>query len=133
MEADHTTSEVSGIVELIDPQVVMYLSGPKTARDVKRSVLHRDYSCADTEPVNCSSSVFLVRCEFHGDVAGAAGCRRLYAVLIAAMPELKQALGIPIISIIRLNDLIEVLEESSDYEAFLEPVVAYRREYGVIA
>lgn len=52
---------------------------------------------------------------------------------LSAVQELKQALGIPVVSIIRLNDLIEVLEESSDYEAFLEPVVAYRREYGVIA
>jgi len=52
---------------------------------------------------------------------------------MSAVQELKQALGIPVISIIRLNDLIEVLEESSDYEAFLDPVVAYRREYGVIA
>jgi orotate phosphoribosyltransferase len=52
---------------------------------------------------------------------------------LSAVQELKQALGIPVVSIIRLNDLIEVLEESSDYEAFLDPVVAYRREYGVIA
>ena len=52
---------------------------------------------------------------------------------LSAVQELKQSLGIPVVSIIRLNDLIEVLEESSDYEAFLEPVVAYRREYGVIA
>ena len=52
---------------------------------------------------------------------------------LSAVQELKQALGIPVVSIIRLNDLIEVLEESSDYEEFLEPVVAYRREYGVIA
>jgi len=52
---------------------------------------------------------------------------------LSAVQELKQALGIPVISIIRLNDLIEVLEESSDYEAFLEPVLAYRSKYGVIA
>lgn len=52
---------------------------------------------------------------------------------LSAVQELKQALGIPVVSIIRLNDLIEVLEESSDYAAFLDPVVAYRREYGVIA
>ena len=52
---------------------------------------------------------------------------------LSAVQELKQALGIPVISIIQLNDLISVLEESSDYGEFLEPVVKYRQEYGVIA
>ena len=51
---------------------------------------------------------------------------------LSAVQELKQALGIPVISIIRLNDLISVLEESSDYGEFLEPVVKYRQEYGVL-
>ncbi len=52
---------------------------------------------------------------------------------LSAVQELKQALGIPVISIIQLNDLISVLEESSDYGEFLDPVVKYRQEYGVIA
>ncbi len=52
---------------------------------------------------------------------------------LSAVQELKQALGIPVISIIQLNDLIGVLEESSDYGEFLDPVVKYRQEYGVIA
>ncbi len=52
---------------------------------------------------------------------------------LSAVQELKQALGIPVISIIQLNDLISVLEESSDYGEFLEPVVRYRQEFGVIA
>ncbi len=52
---------------------------------------------------------------------------------LSAVQELKQSLGIPVISIIQLNDLISVLEESRDYGEFLEPVVKYRQEYGVIA
>ena len=51
---------------------------------------------------------------------------------LSAVQELKQALGIPVISIIQLNDLISALEESSDYGEFLEPVVKYRQEYGVL-
>ena len=42
---------------------------------------------------------------------------------LSAVQELKQALGIPVISIIRLNDLINILEESTEYEAFLDPVL----------
>ena len=52
---------------------------------------------------------------------------------LSAVQELKQSLGIPVISIIQLNDLISVLEDSKDYGEFLEPVVKYRQEYGVIA
>lgn len=51
----------------------------------------------------------------------------------SAVQELKQALGIPVVSIIQLNDLIDVLEDSSEYAQHLEPVMEYRREYGVIA
>ena len=52
---------------------------------------------------------------------------------LSAVQELKQALGIPVVSIIRLNDLINTLEESSEYGEFLDPVVTYRKEYGVIS
>ena len=52
---------------------------------------------------------------------------------LSAVQELKQALGIPVVSIIRLNDLIDTLEESSEYGEFLDPVVAYRKEFGVIS
>jgi orotate phosphoribosyltransferase len=52
--------------------------------------------------------------------------------VLSAVQELKQALGIPVISIIRLNDLINILEESSEYEEFLEPVMVYRKKYGVM-
>jgi len=52
---------------------------------------------------------------------------------LSAVQELRQSLGIPVVSIIQLNDLIDTLEDSAEFEAFLEPVLAYRREYGVVA
>ena len=52
---------------------------------------------------------------------------------LSAVQELRQSLGIPVVSIIQLNDLIDTLEESAEYEEYLEPVLAYRREYGVVA
>jgi orotate phosphoribosyltransferase len=52
---------------------------------------------------------------------------------LSAVQELKQALGIPVVSIIRLNDLIDTLEDSSEYEKFLEPVLEYRRKYGTVS
>ena len=51
----------------------------------------------------------------------------------SAVQELKQSLGIPVISIVLLDDLIDILAESSEYERHLEPVLAYRRQYGVIS
>lgn len=50
----------------------------------------------------------------------------------SAVQELQQALGIPVISIIGLDNLIITLEESSEYEEYLEPVLEYRRKYGVL-
>jgi len=50
----------------------------------------------------------------------------------SAVQELKQSLDIPVVSIIQLDDLITLLEESSEYEEFLEPVLSYRKQYGVI-
>lgn len=50
----------------------------------------------------------------------------------SAVQELKQSLGIPVISIVQLDDLIEILEESNEYEVYLEPVLSYRKQYGVI-
>lgn len=52
---------------------------------------------------------------------------------LSAVQELKQSLNMPVVSIIQLNDLIDILEDSSEYEQYLEPVLAYRREYGVIS
>ncbi|MDJ0700936.1 MAG: orotate phosphoribosyltransferase [Woeseiaceae bacterium] len=51
----------------------------------------------------------------------------------SAVQELKNSLEIPVISIVQLDDLINILEESSEYESFLEPVLNYRRQYGVIS
>jgi orotate phosphoribosyltransferase len=51
----------------------------------------------------------------------------------SAVQELKQSLNIPVSSIIQLNDLIDILEESSEYADYLEPVVAYRKKYSVIS
>ncbi len=51
----------------------------------------------------------------------------------SAVQELKNSLEIPVISIVQLDDLINILEESSEYESFLEPVLSYRRQYGVIS
>ena len=51
----------------------------------------------------------------------------------SAVQELKNSLGIPVVSIVQLDDLINILEESSEYESFLEPVLSYRRQYGVIS
>lgn len=50
----------------------------------------------------------------------------------SAVQEIKQSLDIPVISIVQLDDLINILEESSEYEEFLEPVLNYRKQYSVI-
>ena len=52
---------------------------------------------------------------------------------LSAVQELKQSLGIPVSSIIQLNDLIDILEESEEYAEYLDPVVDYRRKYGVLS
>ena len=52
---------------------------------------------------------------------------------LSAVQELRQSLEIPVISIVQLDDLINILEESSEYEKYLEPVLAYRKQYGVIS
>jgi len=51
----------------------------------------------------------------------------------SAVQELRESLGIPVISIVQLDDLIDILEESSEYEQFLQPVLSYRKQYGVIS
>ena len=50
---------------------------------------------------------------------------------LSAVQELKSSLGIPVISIIRLDELVEILEESKDYAEHLGPVLDYRKKYGV--
>ena len=51
----------------------------------------------------------------------------------SAVQELNNSLDIPIISIVQLDDLIDILEESSEYEEFLAPVLSYRKQYGIIS
>ena len=55
------------------------------------------------------------------------------AVIGNWVQELEQSLGIPVISIVKLTDLVDMLEESSEYEQFLEPITNYRAEFGVSA
>lgn len=49
----------------------------------------------------------------------------------SAVQELEQSLRIPVISIVELEDLIDMLEESSEYADYLEPVVQYRQKFGI--
>ncbi|MDA0680431.1 MAG: orotate phosphoribosyltransferase [Proteobacteria bacterium] len=48
----------------------------------------------------------------------------------SAVQELEQTAGIPVVSIVKLEDLIDLLEETSEYKEFLGPVVSYREKYG---
>jgi orotate phosphoribosyltransferase len=48
----------------------------------------------------------------------------------SAVQELEQQLKIPVVSIVQLEDLIDMLEESAEYGEFLDPVVKYREQYG---
>jgi orotate phosphoribosyltransferase len=49
----------------------------------------------------------------------------------SAVQELRNLLGVPVISIIQLDDLIYTLEESGEYENYLKAVLKYREDYGV--
>ena len=49
----------------------------------------------------------------------------------SAVQDVEQTLRIPVISIVQLEDLIDMLEESSEYTEHLEPVVEYRKKYGI--
>ena len=51
----------------------------------------------------------------------------------SAVQELKQALGIPVISIIGLDNLIDAFEESGEHADILDPILAYRGKYGTIS
>jgi orotate phosphoribosyltransferase len=51
----------------------------------------------------------------------------------SAVQELEQTLKIPVISIVRLEDLIDLLEESDEFGEYLQPVVRYRDTYGINA
>ena len=48
----------------------------------------------------------------------------------SAIQELELQLNIPVISIVQLDDLIELLEETGEFSEYLEPVMEYRKRYG---
>jgi orotate phosphoribosyltransferase len=52
---------------------------------------------------------------------------------LSAIQEVQQAYGIPVASIIRLDDLVEHLEGSTQHRQFLPLVQDYRDRYGVTA
>lgn len=49
----------------------------------------------------------------------------------SAVQELEQTLHIPVVSIVHLDDLIDLLEDSSEYGEYLPAVLDYRKRYGV--
>lgn len=49
----------------------------------------------------------------------------------SAVQELEQSLNIPVVSIVCLDDLIDLLEESSEYGEHLDAVLDYRKRYGI--
>lgn len=49
----------------------------------------------------------------------------------SAVQELEQTLQIPVVSIVTLEDLIDLLEESSEYGEHLPAVLDYRKRYGI--
>jgi orotate phosphoribosyltransferase len=51
----------------------------------------------------------------------------------SAVQELEETLRIPVVAIVRLEDLIELLEESEEFGDYLQPVVQYRDKYGINA
>jgi len=50
---------------------------------------------------------------------------------ISAIQEIEQSLGFPVVSILQLDDLIDMLEDSTEHGGFLTPVLEYRKKYGV--
>ena len=73
--------------------------------------------------------------QLRAEIAGIPGSASRDAVAAgqSAVQELEQTLKIPVISIIRLEDLIDMLEESSEYAEYLEPVLQYSKKYGTIS
>lgn len=50
---------------------------------------------------------------------------------LSAIQEVEQTFGIPVISIIKLNHIIDYLEHQSGHEAMVNKIKAYRSTYGV--
>jgi orotate phosphoribosyltransferase len=49
----------------------------------------------------------------------------------SAIQEIEKTLGVPVVSILQLDDLIDMLEDSTEHGEFLGPVLEYRKKYGV--
>ena len=49
----------------------------------------------------------------------------------SAVQEVEQTLRVPVASIVRLEDLVDMLEETEDYSEYLPPILEYRKKYGV--
>ena len=49
----------------------------------------------------------------------------------SAVQEVEQTLRIPVISIVQLEDLVDMLKESTEYSEFLKPILDYRSKYGI--
>jgi orotate phosphoribosyltransferase len=50
---------------------------------------------------------------------------------MSAVQELELSLGVPVISIIKLEDLIDMLEDSAEFAEYLDPVLEYRTKFGI--
>ncbi len=46
------------------------------------------------------------------------------------MQEIEHTLRMPVVSILKLENLIDMLEESSEYGDYLKPVLEYREKFG---
>ncbi len=53
------------------------------------------------------------------------------AVIRLNVSSCGEALKVPVISIIALDDVIDMLEDSNEFAENLEPVMAYRKKFGV--
>jgi orotate phosphoribosyltransferase len=51
----------------------------------------------------------------------------------SAVQDVEQSLGIRVISIVRFADVVDLLEDSTEFGSSLKPVLEYRRKYGVAA
>ncbi len=49
----------------------------------------------------------------------------------SAVQEVEQTLRVPVASIVKLEDLVDMLEETDEYGEFLAPVLEYRKKFGV--
>lgn len=51
----------------------------------------------------------------------------------SAVQEVEQTLKVPVFSIVLLEDVIDMLEDSEEFNEFLAPVLEYRKKYGIAA